>query len=122
MPFLQKHCVSCHGPTKRKGDLVLHELKPESLAAGLTADLWAGVHERLATGDMPPQGEPRPPAEGLNRVILWVRAELMHAGHGGDLAYPERGNHVPQLTRCKNSVLKVLHKFLGHFHNVIALV
>ena len=70
---------------QKKGDLTLHDVKVEQLASGLTADLWAGVHERLATGDMPPKGEQRPPSEELNRVILWVRAELLNAGRGIDL-------------------------------------
>ncbi len=58
-PFLAKHCVECHGPTKKKADLVLHVYKD---AAGLIKNrkVWNGVAQMVHAGEMPPQGRPRP--------------------------------------------------------------
>src|SRR5205823_4366552 len=77
-PFLQQHCVKCHGPEKHKGDLVLHTLGGG--VAGEDAETWKKVAEMLATGEMPPAGSPRPSPHAAGRVLVWVKEELAKAG------------------------------------------
>ena len=66
-PFLERHCLRCHGGDRPDAglDLVgpsLEALPPAS--AGAEVEPWSWVHERLADGTMPPLDEPRPdPAE-----------------------------------------------------------
>jgi hypothetical protein len=58
-PFLKKHCVQCHGPQKKKADLVLHVYKDDK---SLLKDrkVWQNVLQLVNAGEMPPSGKPRP--------------------------------------------------------------
>ena len=92
-PFVAKHCVSCHGPKKQKGDLKLDGLDGRRL--GDDAELWSKILERLATGDMPPADEPRPSRAEVAPVVDWIHDSLVRSGGGEELAFPDKGNHVP---------------------------
>ncbi|MBC8291094.1 MAG: DUF1592 domain-containing protein, partial [Planctomycetes bacterium] len=58
-PFLQSHCVGCHEGADAEAGLDL---------SGVSTDLrdlessrrWILIHDRIASGEMPPKGEPRP--------------------------------------------------------------
>lgn len=54
--FLEKHCVSCHGPEKDKGDLRIDELSRD-FALGIGGHLWSEIFERINSGEMPPEEE-----------------------------------------------------------------
>jgi hypothetical protein len=66
--FLTKHCVSCHGPNKSKGDLRLDQLSRD-FKSGVDGQIWAEVVENINAGEMPPEDEPRPTAEEIGKVI-----------------------------------------------------
>ena len=59
-PFLDRHCVECHGPERTKGKLRLDRLAPD-FAGKANRDRWLTVLERVETGEMPPKEKPRPP-------------------------------------------------------------
>ncbi len=61
-PFVAKHCLACHGPEKKKGNLVLHVYKDQ---AALLKDrkTWTKVLQMLSAGEMPPVGRPQPTVE-----------------------------------------------------------
>lgn len=88
-PLLTAHCVKCHGPVKKDGELTLHQLKGDAAAERAT---WASVLERLQEGDMPPPKEPRPPAPLLRAATEWLTAAAKSAPLP-DL--PKYGNMVP---------------------------
>ncbi len=56
VPFVEKHCVHCHGEKKPKGDLSLHTFKDDEsiLKAHKT---WLMVLEKVRSGEMPPKGK-----------------------------------------------------------------
>ena len=63
-PFLQQHCVECHDAEMKKGGLDLTALAPvQDAATNLTA--WSLVHDRVASGEMPPPKKKRPSAAEL---------------------------------------------------------
>jgi len=66
-PFLERHCLQCHGGDRPDAGLDLVGPSLEVLpaaSAGAEVEPWSWVHERLADGTMPPLDEPRPdPAE-----------------------------------------------------------
>ena len=66
--FLAKHCVSCHGPKKKKGDLRLDQLSRD-FKTGLDGQIWAEVVEKINAGEMPPEDEPQPTTEEIGQVI-----------------------------------------------------
>src|SRR5262249_12424297 len=46
-PFLQQHCVKCHGPDVQKGKLTLHAMDGD-VSSGKDKAKWKAVAERLA--------------------------------------------------------------------------
>ena len=66
VPFVEKHCVSCHGEKEPKGDLSLHRFKDdESILKDHT--LWLTVVEKVRAGEMPPKRKPRPSPQELEQ-------------------------------------------------------
>jgi mono/diheme cytochrome c family protein len=70
-PFLTKHCVQCHGETKPKGDIALHQFKDEaSVLKGRKT--WVNVIDQIRAGSMPPKGRPRPEAKEVEALVRAV--------------------------------------------------
>jgi hypothetical protein len=72
VPFVEKHCVHCHGETKPKGELSLHAFKDEAsiLKARKT---WLSVLDQLNAGEMPPRGRAQPSFDEAERFTKAVR-------------------------------------------------
>ena len=87
-PFLETHCIRCHGGKKQKGDLRLDTL-PQDFAAPLSASQWADVMERISSGEMPPEDEPKPGAEDAALLVEWMAAQIKD-GEAARLARRER--------------------------------
>ncbi|MSU33798.1 MAG: DUF1592 domain-containing protein [Pedosphaera sp.] len=107
-PFLSEHCVRCHGEKKQKGNLRLDTL-PRNFAAPLSASHWADVMERISSGEMPPEDEPKPKAEDAARVVEWMAGQLKD-GESARLARRERVT-FHKLTR--EEYANSLHDLLG---------
>ena len=95
-PFLQKHCLDCHGPDSQEGDVSFHKL------TGVDTDnveLWKRVWEQVALKEMPPRDEINQPAP-IDRLRLskWITGEIERAmkDKGGFHAHrhPSKGNHL----------------------------
>lgn len=74
-PYFAAHCVRCHGEKKQEGQLRLDSLSRDFLS-GADAGRWADLLERVSAGEMPPEGEPQPPADESARVAEWISARL----------------------------------------------
>ncbi|MCZ6675242.1 MAG: DUF1592 domain-containing protein [Verrucomicrobia bacterium] len=74
-PFIEEHCVKCHGEKKQKGDMRLDTLSRD-LTQSENAFAWQDVADMLNLGDMPPEDEPRPPAKNLSKVVNAIEVEL----------------------------------------------
>ncbi len=74
-PFLQKHCVSCHGDNSPEGGLSFSKYGD---AANIQADpeLWEHVARLVGDRQMPPADEPQPTPQELADVVLAIRDEL----------------------------------------------
>ncbi|MEY2878068.1 MAG: hypothetical protein RLZZ15_448, partial [Verrucomicrobiota bacterium] len=77
-PFLEQHCFDCHDSDLRKGDLDLTALKFEPTDAKNFA-LWVKVHDRAASGEMPPKKRDRPPAAELANFTATLSSTLVSA-------------------------------------------
>lgn len=69
------HCLDCHGPDVSKAGLRLDNLSSDLLDPSV-ARQWEKIHDKLATGSMPPADEPRPPAEMLGLAIRSLHDQL----------------------------------------------
>jgi hypothetical protein len=76
--FLEKHCVSCHGPETRKRKLRLDTL-PLSLGDRDVAATWVKVLDRVSAGEMPPKGEARPTAPEVTAFTSALERSLRNA-------------------------------------------
>ncbi len=77
-PFLEEHCVDCHGPSTTKAGLRLDTLKavfdePDNARA------WQKVHDRMQAGEMPPKKRPRPPQADAKQAMSWIHENLLAA-------------------------------------------
>ena len=93
-PFLEKHCIGCHGPKKLKGDLALDLLDPD-MKESTSAARWAVVRDQLENGDMPPDDKPQPPLEQSDKVLAWIKAEMRRSRRN----FSERMQQISG-TRC----------------------
>jgi hypothetical protein len=72
-PFLQRYCLSCHGPKKQKASLDLSRDATVTAVANNTRQ-WELVLERLHAEEMPPEEAPRRPTpDERAAVIAWIR-------------------------------------------------
>jgi hypothetical protein len=78
VPILTKYCLKCHGGPRPKGDLGLDKFKTE-LAALKKPKIWEKVAHNLRSGDMPPEGKPRPTAKEMDTITAWVAKGLAAA-------------------------------------------
>jgi hypothetical protein len=75
--FLKAHCYDCHQGAEAEGGLDLTSLG-ENLADPTVAQRWIRIHDRVASGEMPPKdAAPLPPQEKETFVQSaggWIRA------------------------------------------------
>src|SRR5262249_29298237 len=78
LPFLEKHCVACHNPEKRRGELILSTFREES-SVPKNRTVWQAVTKMVSSGEMPPKGKPRPDTAAVERFDKAVAAILDRA-------------------------------------------
>jgi mono/diheme cytochrome c family protein len=74
-PFLQSHCLRCHGEKKQKGDFRMDTLSRD-FSDLKTAEKWAEVMDRINAGEMPPEDEKQPLAAEIGGMVNWLSARL----------------------------------------------
>jgi mono/diheme cytochrome c family protein len=73
--LLQRHCVSCHGGDKPKGNLSLDAFKDEAAALKAPA-VWDKVAQNLRTGSMPPPSRRKPDKADVDQALAWIDARF----------------------------------------------
>lgn len=77
-PFVQAHCVKCHGEQTTRAGFRIDTLGTDFLA-DKTADHWKEVYDNLGLGNMPPKDEPRPAIADVQVVMTWIDQEIRAA-------------------------------------------
>ena len=68
LPFMTKHCYSCHGNGKKKGGVSLDKFKNnESVLKNRAA--WELIVEQIETKKMPPKAKPQPTTVEVQAVV-----------------------------------------------------
>lgn len=83
VPFLQKHCYSCHGADKQKADLALHRYLDD---ASVLKDrrTWQNVLNMLQAGEMPPSSRKRPATAEVEAFVKAVNDVYVRAAKNPD--------------------------------------
>jgi hypothetical protein len=77
-PILQNVCADCHNATVLSGDLNLElYLDPATIVSDRAT--WEKVAHKVESGEMPPQGNPRPPQEQMNSLVTFLNGEFEKA-------------------------------------------
>ena len=84
--FLEKHCTTCHGKEKQKGDLALHDAR-DDVSVLRARKRWREVLRMVESGEMPPEEKPRPTDDERRQFAETVRAIFSNA----DAAPPDPG-------------------------------
>jgi hypothetical protein len=74
--FLTHHCVECHDAETRKGGLDLTAGLPGSETV-LGMERWVGIHDRVASGEMPPPKKKTRPTAGEVRTFTNALAKVL---------------------------------------------
>src|SRR5688500_8961811 len=70
-PVFTKSCAMCHNDRLASGGLNLGPFTdPKSVLAH--RDEWERILQKIRTGEMPPKGMPRPPAEQLEAMSKFI--------------------------------------------------
>lgn len=72
MPFVTKHCYSCHGNGEAMGDFSLEEFK-DAKALHKGPEHWDRIIEMLHDRAMPPEDEPQPTQAEVDKVLSTIR-------------------------------------------------
>ncbi|MFN0199191.1 MAG: DUF1592 domain-containing protein [Planctomycetaceae bacterium] len=72
-PFLEQHCIECHGGTEPKGELRLDEYQ-EAASVVKQRKLWDKVVKVVQSGQMPPEDRPQPKPDEANAFVAHVKA------------------------------------------------
>jgi hypothetical protein len=76
--FFETHCHLCHNADNKQGDLDLTALKFEPAKAENFTQ-WVKVHDRIASGEMPPKKRPRPDAADIATITKSLHDDLVSA-------------------------------------------
>ncbi len=76
--FFAQYCLDCHGPDKASGDLRLDSLSGD-LSLPSTFERWRQILVRVESGEMPPEGEPRPNETQSSEVTAELTRQLHEA-------------------------------------------
>ncbi len=83
--FLERHCHACHAGKDAESGLDLTALS-QDVSELESLDRWVRIHDRIASGEMPPPGEERPGKAETREVLAALDGWLSAA----DLALEDR--------------------------------
>lgn len=105
--FLQTHCVSCHGPDKAKSDLRVDQLSRD-FRSGNDFHLWAEALEKVNSGEMPPEDEPRPSQEEITAFVAELDQRLKEGQAARMAARPAVAHYRLSRREYQNTVYDLL--------------
>ncbi|MBI3683140.1 MAG: DUF1592 domain-containing protein [Acidobacteria bacterium] len=73
-PFLSRNCTFCHSAKAKVANLDLEKYKSAS-AVLADQDLWEKIARKVRTGEMPPQGRPKPDPAQIKPLLDWLDTE-----------------------------------------------
>jgi hypothetical protein len=106
-PFLEKHCLRCHGPEKEKGELRIDQLS-RVFKTGIDGHHWAEIVERINAGEMPPEDEVQPTESEIAEVIAQLDSQIREGRAARMAARPPVAHYRLSRKEYQNSVYDLL--------------
>ena len=78
-PFVKTHCVRCHGPEKKQGNLRIDQHLKNEFVDPAAKEKWGEVINALNSHEMPPEGEPQPTPDEVAKVVDWITEQMVRA-------------------------------------------
>ncbi len=78
-PFLNQHCIACHGSKTAESDLRLDTAPNANFADPSAKSWWGEIVNVLNSHEMPPESETQPPAEDVAKVVDWITEQISAA-------------------------------------------
>lgn len=76
VPFMEQHCIACHGPDDVNAGLRVDELTADDFASPLTAAHWGEILNAVNSHQMPPDDQSQPDPEDAGEFADWVLSQL----------------------------------------------
>ncbi|MCX6858553.1 MAG: DUF1587 domain-containing protein [Verrucomicrobia bacterium] len=105
--FLEKHCISCHGPEKEKGDLRIDQLSRD-FKLGADTHLWAEMIEQVNSGEMPPKQEKKPTQEEIAAFVTSLDSSIKEGRAARMAARPAVAHYRLSRKEYQNTVYDLL--------------
>lgn len=105
--FLEKHCISCHGPKKEKGDLRIDQLSRD-FKLGADTHHWAEMIEQVNSGEMPPKKEKQPTQEEIAAFVTTLDSRIKEGRAGRMAARPAVVHYRLSRKEYQNTVYDLL--------------
>ena len=77
-PFLNRHCLECHGAVKPKGKFRVDELAADFDKIS-SRERWQAVLKKIEAGEMPPKENARPAKQEVQILADWVNGNVKAA-------------------------------------------
>lgn len=105
--FLEKHCISCHGPEKQEGDLRIDQLSRD-FKLGADAHHWAEMIEQVNSGEMPPKKSKKPTQEEIAAFVSSLDARIKEGRAARMAARPAVAHYRLSRKEYQNTVYDLL--------------
>ena len=113
-PFLEKHCISCHGEDKQKGDIVLHNLN--SLDDALKKHrLLENIIDQVRHEDMPPDDQDVLPSNEERKEFIATLTGINDRIKSGDI--PQRAGRTTLRRLNRNEYNYTVRDLFGVTYN-----
>ncbi len=74
-PLLAQYCFDCHGDGAATAQVAFDQFASDDQLVA-SRDLWWKALKQLRAGFMPPQGEPHPSGDELQRIEQWIKTAV----------------------------------------------
>ena len=114
LPFIEKHCLGCHGEKNARAGFRIDLLKAD-FGAAKVAEQWKEVIDRINAGEMPPKRKPRPDAKQAAALVDWVNAQLREV----EQAAKNAGGRIPMRRLNRDEYANTVRDLLKLDENIV---
>ena len=107
-PFVSRNCYTCHSAQAKTGGLDLESAVSRSSSILEDRAIWENVLTKLRSGQMPPEGTPRPDEKELEAAIRKLEAALLVTGASANADPGHVTPHRLNRTEYNNTVRDLL--------------